>query len=1615
MANYGSKTITINVDCNTSQAEAKVTSLADSVKRIEKNGKIHLTAEVNKSNLNQIDNLVKDKKIKFSLDADSLKDLQSGLNQLTQHPNLYKSVEKDLARYIASLKNQTRGVFDDLISVENSKELDSITKKIQKLYANPKRLPNGDYETTWLTKLRAYMQRYRDLKGDMDATFTSQGGRNKSAKSIVNDLQNSKAYQGYDIGQYSEIMSKLESAYNNTIQKIKQLRKQSLKDLSPESMEELLQMPKFDYNALNEFYTKAIKQQLTAKQNEVKPQISVEEIRNELTAAFMDIPVTLKVDDEIARIKSSLATIPVNLNCDDDIARIRTQIGSTFVDSSGKTITKKNQNNDNLTNTGMQIKLSVTPSVDSVKKSIQSIPKSKTVSINIKTGDSLKNLKKLTQGLNDYDLQGTIKNLKSISQSFNYAFRNVNQAANAPMKILQDMNNEVLRLKKNLNEVGVKKFSESKTMNKQLESYKKQAVTEAKNAANETLKEAKQYLSDAKKTEKRNEKLEAKNAKLKQDVTDLKAKHKEELTTLKEGSGEEGSSKKWSEANYKKLSTAKDVLKDYAANDYNVISDVKAELDKCKTTAESIVETFTNKKLGDLITNDERMQLVELDEKIKQIKDYKKAENLILNSNGELIQHQAEFANGFGNATDVDKIKAVTEALKAEGIEAKNLRKVNSQKDMYDYTIRVGDKEVTQRAYLDSASPSSKQAGVRVATRQIEQYQTAGEKWLSSFKAKFTNLAQYIAGAEIQNQILAQVKQGISFVKEYDSALTNIGMTMQATQGQLQNLGKEAISTGQELGTSATDVIDAAKIYANANETTESVLQKSQATIKLKNASGQDISTVADQVQGVINQFDGMEGQETRIVNSLEKISAGLGIDFAKGINIMSDATQTAGSVANEAGLSFEQYAASVGKISEMTRLEGSTIGNAYKTIMARISRSKSADSDVSDADRSNAAKALASVNISTYDNQGNFKDLEEILDELSGKWTKLSDAQKNYIAEQAAGVRNINTFKALMGTWGESKELAKDAMDDTNFIDEVQDKYMDSVEGKMNKAKANIQDFFNTIISAGNIGTVVTGFNGITGALNAMIKTAQKLPGIGNTTAKVMTGFIGVVSSGLFNSLTKANNELKQDDDLKGKYGIFDVFKKAGSTFKADFHTLGTKENAEGRENGLFSIFKNAFKDYKSQVQIVSQSNSQLESSFQSLKTNIAATGEGITTTWHAMTGFSKVLTGITAAMLGFELVSKVIDYYSASVKKAKDAVGKASSVYKSQTSTLKKNKDTVSSLKDEWSNLSKGVNTSTNENVSLTSSEYERYLELNKQIADIIPETISGYDAQGNAILKVKGNVESLNAALEKQEVLQANNRIVSNADAYENLARHISGQTSGWEQFSTSWDQGLPKFLGLQEKTSNDLADQLGNQKAIDFIDKVSKYKKKDFNKIAELLSDKGGEGTSLEGDYLKSIIEKVKDENGKSISVKSYADWKKILNSGELEKELNKQQQVVKANADTNKQLLNDYITTFTKGDGEFSNLSEEVSNNIATLLTKVDNDTITELTANGGLEKFARDYFSKISKSKDAQNALSNLLGIGKEDDITKIQSVLKNDLTTLSKTLGVDKKTLELQ
>lgn len=418
------------------------------------------------------------------------------------------------------------------------------------------------------------------------------------------------------------------------------------------------------------------------------------------------------------------------------------------------------------------------------------------------------------------------------------------------------------------------------------------------------------------------------------------------------------------------------------------LSYINTLLIKAKTLIKDTSNTYY-KTFGSSF-NVSGMSSAEITSKIRDIYERKYGKNgLKVSAYDNVLGSTVEYVDdGVLKRVTVRLNKYISALNKADNAQNKASDSANKASESFD---NIGNEYLM--AILTQTTP-----------RNVRKYQTAGEKWIDGVKAKVANLTQYVTGIDIVMRAWNEIQQGFSFIQELDSSLTTINQTMSTTQEELQNLGYSAIKMGKDFGASSTEVLSAAAIYANAGETAESVLAKAKPTVLLANAAGSEASTAADQIQGVIEQFNELEGKETQVVNAYEKISSGLAIDFSKGINIMSEGVQTAGSVVSEAGMKFETYAASVGKISEKTRLEGSTIGNAYKTIMARLSRSKSADEDVSEEERSNAAKAYKTIGIELYDQNGNYKDISETLTELASKWNTLTDAQRAYIAEQSAG-----------------------------------------------------------------------------------------------------------------------------------------------------------------------------------------------------------------------------------------------------------------------------------------------------------------------------------------------------------------------------------------------------------------------------------------------------------------------------------------------------------------------------------------------------------------------------------------------------------------------------------
>ena len=149
------------------------------------------------------------------------------------------------------------------------------------------------------------------------------------------------------------------------------------------------------------------------------------------------------------------------------------------------------------------------------------------------------------------------------------------------------------------------------------------------------------------------------------------------------------------------------------------------------------------------------------------------------------------------------------------------------------------------------------------------------------------------------------------------------------------------------------------------------------------------------------------------------------------------------------------------------------------------------------------------------------------------------------------------------------------------------------------------------------------------------------------------------------------------------------------------------------------------------------------------------------------ATTALNMALTmGVSAAI---SLVISWMDKAITTSKELSEQVDELTAKYKEQHSELIKHKsdfdtDNAESLANQYAKLSKGVDDLGN-NISLTSSEYERYHSVTNEVADLVPSLVAGYDAQGNAILNTKGNVDALVEAYQNLISVQ-NNKVLSKA---------------------------------------------------------------------------------------------------------------------------------------------------------------------------------------------------------------------------------------------------------
>lgn len=402
-----------------------------------------------------------------------------------------------------------------------------------------------------------------------------------------------------------------------------------------------------------------------------------------------------------------------------------------------------------------------------------------------------------------------------------------------------------------------------------------------------------------------------------------------------------------------------------------------------------------------------------------------------------------------------------------------------------------------------------------------------------NFKSIVGEIGSSVANVQILGQAFQQMKDGFNTFLDFNKGLTNVSYTMDMSKEQLSSLGSSAVDMAKDLSMSLGNTMDIYQIYANMNTTSKEIQETAKPTAILSNLSGVDASTAADQVQGILQQFHMLEDGSTtaadasmHVVDVLDKISGNIGMDYAKGIKVISDAVQASGQVAYDAGMSYEQLAAVSAKVAERTREDGSSIGNAMKTIITRISKVGSMPeyaADVSNEDLSQASESLHKVGVEVYNTDGSFRDLDTILSELNAKWDGLTDAQKANISYNVAATRQTSKFKNILEAWTDSMNLANEATTTSGNAEANQEKYMESFSGKIQAIKTQMDEFWLNFYNSGQVSGALDFVQGLTEGFTGLEEAIGPIP---------------TLITAVFSALTVKNAAAKGLEFLVGKDG---------------------------------------------------------------------------------------------------------------------------------------------------------------------------------------------------------------------------------------------------------------------------------------------------------------------------------------------------------------------------------------------------------------------------------------------------------------------------------------------
>ena len=260
---------------------------------------------------------------------------------------------------------------------------------------------------------------------------------------------------------------------------------------------------------------------------------------------------------------------------------------------------------------------------------------------------------------------------------------------------------------------------------------------------------------------------------------------------------------------------------------------------------------------------------------------------------------------------------------------------------------------------------------------------------------------------------------GLKVASDFDSAMSGVKAISGATGEEFDALRAKAIELGGSTAFSANEVAEAMTEMAKAGWDSQQILDGMGGVLDAAAASGENLGTVSTIVADAITGF-GIEAKESTRVADLLTQAANSG---TIGINDLGESFKYIAPVAGSMGLSIEDVTTALSAMS-MSGIKGSQAGTSLRGVLTRM---------VKPTDQ--VAAAMDELGIVLTNSDGTFKSLDQILSEMRGSFSGLTDEQKTYYAATLAGQEGMSGLLSLLNMSQEEYDEIAASMDNASGV----------------------------------------------------------------------------------------------------------------------------------------------------------------------------------------------------------------------------------------------------------------------------------------------------------------------------------------------------------------------------------------------------------------------------------------------------------------------------------------------------------------------------------------------------------------------------------------------------